>query len=108
MAQFDVCANLGVSKETVPFVVVLQSSLFDHYKRRLVAPLVLKKMLAKDAFTDRRVFPVFKIKNREVVLNPLDTVSIALPQLGPVVGSLADAGQLIQDSLDEVFTRSWG
>lgn len=80
---------------------------FDQYKRRLVAPLVLKKALAKDAFSDRRTFPVFRIKAKEVVLNPLDIVSLTLPQIGPLVGSLADHGQVIQDSLDEVFSRSW-
>jgi toxin CcdB len=92
----------------VPFVLILQSSFFDQYKRRLVAPLVLKKVLAKDAFSDRRTFPVFRIKAKEVVLNPLDIVSLTLPQIGPLVGSLADHGQVIQDSLDEVFSRSWG
>jgi toxin CcdB len=108
MAQFDVCENIGASKETVPFVVILQSSLFDQYRRRLVAPLVLKKSVSKEAFSDKRVFPVFRVKGRDVVLNPLDLVSVALPQIGPFVGSLADSGQTIQDALDEVFSRTWG
>ena len=108
MAQFDVCENIGVSRDTTPFVLIVQSSFFDRYKRRVVAPLVLRKSLKKDAFDDRRVFPVFKIKNKEVVLNPLDIVSVPLTQIGPVVTSLVESGQAIQDALDEIFSRTWG
>jgi toxin CcdB len=35
-------------------------------------------------------------------------VSVALDQLGPVVGNLAEQGQTITDALDELLTRSWG
>jgi toxin CcdB len=44
----------------------------------------------------------------DVVLHPLDMVSVALDQLGEHVGSLADQGQAIADALDELLTRSWG
>jgi toxin CcdB len=42
MAQFDVHRNLGAQHETIPFVVVVQSSWFDDYRRRVVVPLVRK------------------------------------------------------------------
>jgi len=35
-------------------------------------------------------------------------VSVAMDQLGPLAGSLADQGQAIADALDELLTRSWG
>lgn len=40
-----------------------------------------------------RLNPVFRIEGVEVVLHPLDTVSVALDQLGERVASLADEGQ---------------
>jgi len=52
--------------------------------------------------------PVFQVEGLEVVLNPLEIVSLALDQLGLQVGSLANQGQSIADALDELFSRSWG
>jgi toxin CcdB len=43
-----------------------------------------------------------------VVLHPLDTVSVAVNELGEKVGSLAQEGQTIADALDELLTRSRG
>jgi len=39
MAQFDVHKNTGKQRDSIPFVVVVQSSLFDKYRRRVVVPL---------------------------------------------------------------------
>lgn len=55
-----------------------------------------------------RMNPVFRVQNVEVVLHPLDMVSVAMTDLGSVAGSLADRGQQIADALDELLTRSWG
>ncbi len=52
--------------------------------------------------------PVFRIQNSDVVLHPLDTVSVALEELGAKAGSLGEHGQAITDALDELLTRSWG
>jgi toxin CcdB len=40
MAQFDVHRNCGSNRERIPYVVVVQSALFDDYRRRVVVPLV--------------------------------------------------------------------
>ena len=50
--------------------------------------------------------PVFRIEKVDVVLHPLDMVSVAVEQLGERVGSLAEHGQAIADALDEMLTRS--
>lgn len=55
-----------------------------------------------------RLNPVFRIEGVDVVLHPLDTVSVAVEQLGQQVASLADGGQRIADAMDELLTRSWG
>ena len=109
MAQFDVHLNPGPMRATVPMVVVVQSSLFDGYRRRVVVPLVLRSALpAGSKIAGTRMNPLFKIKGQSLVLHPLDMVSVAMDQLGPCVGNLADQGQAVADALDELLTRSWG
>ena len=108
MAQFDLHRNKGALRDSIPYVVVVQSSQFDRYKRRVVVPLVRQTILPRDTPTvGDRMNPVFIIKGARVVLHPLDMVSVALDQLGDAVGSLAQEGQAIADALDELLTRSW-
>ena len=109
MAQFDIHRNKGVQKDSIPFVVLVQSALFDGYRRRMVVPLVRRSVLPAQATTvGARMNPVFQVEGVAVVLHPLDMVSVALDQLGVYVGSLAEEGQVIADALDELLTRSWG
>ena len=109
MAQFDVHRNKGPLKDSIPFVVVVQSSLFDAYRRRMVVPLVRRTALGSSAAAaGTRLNPMFEVKGARVVLHPLDMVSVALDQLGPKADSLAEHGQAIADALDELLTRSWG
>lgn len=109
MAQFDIHRNKGPLKATIPFVVVVQSAQFDRYRRRVVVPLVRRSALPANTPTvGSRMNPVFRIQNTDVVLHPLDTVSVALDDLGAKAGSLAEHGQAIADALDELLSRSWG
>ena len=109
MPQYDVHLNPGPMRATVPMVVLVQSSLFDGYRRRIVVPLVLRSALAAGAkVPGTRMNPVFKIKGQTLVLHPLDMVSVASEQLGECVGNFADQGQVIANALDELLTRSWG
>jgi toxin CcdB len=109
MAQFDVHRNKGGLRDSIPFVVVVQSAQFDRYRRRVVVPLVREALLPRDTpIAGARMNPVFTIEGARVVLHPLDMVSVALDQLGEPVGSLAQEGQIIADALDELLTRSWG
>ncbi len=106
MAQFDLHQNKGPLKDTIPYVVVVQSSLFDGYRRRVVVPLVKRSALPA-GIAGTRLNPSFKVRGAMLVLHPLDMVSVALDQLGARVGSLAENGQEIADALDELLTRSW-
>lgn len=109
MAQFDVHRNKGALRESIPFVVLVQSAQFDRYRRRVVVPLVRRSALPGNTPTvGSRMNPVFQVEDLPVVFHPLDMVSVALNQLGEHVGSLADQGQAITDALDELLTRSWG
>ena len=106
MAQFDVHRNIGKHRDAIPYVVLVQSSLYDSYRRRVVVPLVRKSALGK--ISNPRFNPTFKIKNIYVVLHPLELVSVANEQLGGFVKSLSKEGDRIMDALDELLTKAWG
>ena len=59
------------------------------------------------AFVDLPLNPVFTIERAEVVLHPLEIVSVATKQLGKKVVSLAKEGDRIVGAMDELFTRAW-
>ena len=109
MAQFDVHAYRGPRRDDVAYVVLVQSALFDGYRRRVVVPLLRRDVLRPGMKSvGSRLTPVFEVEGIAVVLNPLDMVSMDLAALGAKVASLAGQGRAITDALDEVFTRSWG
>jgi toxin CcdB len=109
MAQFDVHRNIGLQNANIPFVVIVQSTIFDDYRRRLVVPLVrLSAMPSKSKAVGSRLNPRFKINNVNVVLHPLDMASVPSEKLGKFVCSISEHGLAVSDALDEVLTRSWG
>ena len=107
MAYFDLLRNRGALKDTILFVVIVQSSLFDRYRRRMVVLLVCHSALPGNATTaGSRMNPVFEVYGLPLVLHPLDMVSVAVDQLGEHVTSLAEHGQAIADALDVLLTRA--
>ncbi len=108
MAQFDVHKNIGKQREAIPYVVIVQSSLFDSYRRRVVIPLVRSSHLDNAAMlTSSSLNPAFTIQGIKVVLHPLEIVSVATEQLGEKVASLAEEGDRITNAMDELLTRAW-
>jgi toxin CcdB len=105
MAQFDVHRNTGRHRDDIPYVVLVQSSLYDSYRRRVVVPLVRKATLEK--IGNPRFNPTFKIEKTLVVLHPLEIVSVPNEQLGDFVTSLDHEGSRIMDALDELLTQAW-
>ncbi len=109
MAQFDVHRNTGKQREAIPFVVIVQSSLFDSYRRRVVVPLVRRSSLGSAAAqTATPLNPVFTVEGIEVVLHPLEVVSVSTDQLGEKVATLAQEGDRITGAMDELLTGAWG
>lgn len=106
MAQFDVHRNPGQRSSSIPFVVVIQSAIFDASGRRLVIPLVRASDFGK--VEHKRFNPTFKIDHLQVVLQPLEMVSIASRDLGQPVASLTDEGDSIRDAIDELITQAYG
>lgn len=108
MAQFDVHRNIGKQREAIPYVVIVQSSLFDSYRRRVVIPLVCRSNLDNAAtLVGSSLNPAFMIEGIEVVLHPLEIVSVATDQLGEKVATLAQEGDRITGAMDELLTRAW-
>jgi toxin CcdB len=103
MAQFDVHRNSGRHNDTIPFVVVVQSTVFDAYRRRVVVPLVKASALGKIA--NPRFNPTFKVAKTQVVLHPLELVSVSSEALGKVVTSLRAHADQIIGALDELLLR---
>ena len=56
---------------------------------------------------DCRFNPTFTIESLDVVLHPLEIVSIPIGQLGVWVGSLSDAGDQIIRAIDQLLSRAW-
>lgn len=106
MAQFDVHRNGGRQRDSIPYVVVVQSASFDDYGRRVVVPLVRESVL--DRIASPRFNPSFKVKNIAVVLHPLEIVSVPKRILGEPVDSLAGESDRIIAALDELLSRAWG
>ena len=53
--------NIGALRKSIPFVVVVQSSLFDGYRRRMVVPLVRRSaMPGRAGSVGSRMNPVFQ------------------------------------------------
>ena len=108
MAQFDVHRNIGKQREAIPYVVIVQSYLFDSYRRRVVIPLVRRSNLDNAAaLAGSALNPVFTVEGIEVVLHPLEIVSVATDQLGEKVATLAQEGDRITGAMDELLTRAW-
>ncbi|TAN46592.1 MAG: plasmid maintenance protein CcdB [Methylococcaceae bacterium] len=103
MAQFDIHRNTGQQRDSIPFVVTVQSSLYDDYRRRVVVPLARKALLG--SITDPGFNPTFSVDGIEVVLHPLEIVSIPASQLGARVGSLREAGDQIIHAIDQLLSR---
>ena len=106
MAQYDVHRNGGRQRDSIPYVVVVQSAIFDDYGRRVVVPLVRESVLGRVA--NPRFNPTFKVENVAVVLHPLETVSVSRRALGEPVDSLAEESDRIIAALDELLSRVWG
>ena len=105
MAQFDVHRNTGKNRAAIPFVVIVQSSLFDDYRRRVVVPLVRKTSIGRVHLASFN--PSFRIDGIQVVLHPLEIVSVAVGALGDHVGSLTSEGGRITGALDQLLSQAW-
>ena len=105
MAQYDVHKNPGGSRESIPYVVVVQSRAYDQYLRRVVVPLMKKSVYGTPRFPV--LSPTFTIGDVAVVFMPLEIISVPAERLGKPVASLAQHATTIINALDEMLTRAY-
>ena len=98
MARFEVRTNLNrASRARVPYLIELQADLLADLRTRLVAPLVPAARVGPPA---SRLNPVFRIGNRNFVMDTALIAGVPAAQLGEVVVSLADRNAEILGALD--------
>lgn len=73
--------------------------------RRVVVPLVHRSEVT---VAEPTLNPVFRVEGVEVVLHPLDMVSVPTSQLGERVGTLRAEADRIIAAIDVLITRAWG
>ncbi len=104
MAQYDVYVNPSLrSRESVPFIVDVQSALLSALRLRLTMPLSRVGIDAPGGMP-RRLVPQFVIEGQRLALLPHAAAGMDARLLRDAVGSLADHAGEIRDALDAVLS----
>jgi toxin CcdB len=103
MAQYDVYINPNpASRDTVPYLVDVQSRFLDHFTTRLMMPLL--RFQALDAGVPRRLMPRLVVKDETLVLYAHQTAAVQHRLLKKPVASLAPHASEIVEALDAVVS----
>lgn len=101
MAQFDVFENPNPeTRESVPFLLDVQSDLLDGLSTRVVVPLLTVSAMGKSA---TRLNPHFRVGRRSVVMSTAELAGVSIRALGGKVASLKDQRDEIVAALDFLF-----
>ena len=103
MAQFDLFAN--ANSKTVkqfPFLLEVQSNLFEDANRAVYIPLVSDRTLKKP---DEVLNAAFTIAGCSVRLFPLDISSAPRSAMGKLVGNVQDESDSVVAAMDLLFAR---
>jgi toxin CcdB len=102
MAQFDVYENQNPeTKKLIPYLLDVQSDLFDDLTTRVVVPLFTIAAMGKPA---KYLNPQFKIKRNTVIMSTAELAGVKLHVLGDKVCSLREHRTEIIAALDFLFT----
>ena len=102
MARFDVYTNLGNHAAATPYLLDVQSNLFDALDSRMVIPLRSLKAFPKVKLSNR-LTPIFTIKGEEFLLETPKMGAVPQRVLKVPVTSLADEQDQITAALDFLF-----
>lgn len=104
MQQFDIVKNANAgSKRHVPYLVILQDSLFDELTTRVVAPLIPLKAFGKPL---AHLTPVISVADKSFVVSIAEIAGVPLTALGPKIDSVSKSRLEIISALDFLFTGS--
>lgn len=103
MAQFDIYENVNANtNEHYPYLLEVQSDIFEDSSRAVYVPLVLAKSLKKP---DNTFNPKFVVSAIEVRMFPLDIASAPRSQVGKSVTSVKNESDKVVAALDLLFAR---
>ena len=104
MAQYDVYVNPNPrSRDSVPYLVDIQSALLSTLRVRLTMPLSRVGIDAPGGMP-RRVAPQFVVEGQRLALHPHAAAGIDARLLHDAVASLAEHADEIRDALDAVVS----
>ena len=102
MAQFKVYRNTRSPRNTdIPYLLDVQSDRIGALHSRIVAPLMLASHFGP---ASRRLNPVFKIENVEVVMSTSELGAVSARRLRDEVADLAAQRFEISAAVDFLFT----
>lgn len=103
MSQFDIYENSNKkSSEQFPFLIEVQSDVFESSTRSVYVPLVLSHALSNP---DNTLNFEFAIDDKNVRFFPLDIASAPRNAVGKRLGSLKQESDKIIAALDLLFAR---
>ncbi len=102
MARFDVYPNPSSSAVTTPYLLDVQSDLFDGFDTRMVIPLRTQSGFAKVKLPER-LMPVFTLKGKKLVLETSKMASVPTRILKQPVATLQDQQSTVVVALDFLF-----
>ena len=103
MAQFDVFVNANSrTVKQFPYLLEVQSNLFEDANRAVYIPLVSERTLEKP---DEILNAALTIAGNSVRLFPLDIASAPRSALGQLVGNVKDDSDSVVAAMDLLFAR---
>jgi len=103
MAQFDVFANANSrTMKQFPYLLEVQSNLFEDANRAVYIPLVGEHTLQKP---DEVLNAAFNIAGISVRLFPLDISSAPRSVAGKLLGNVKDDSDVVIAAMDLLFAR---
>lgn len=99
-SQFAVYQNLRPSSERAPYVINVQSDVFD-FASCIVVPLVKPDYFGSPI---QRLNPVLQVDDERYILSPQEMTAALQRDLGPMTDSLARYRDDIVAALDMLFT----
>lgn len=103
MAQFDVFANANSrTVKQFPYLLEVQSNLFEDANRAVYIPLVSERALKKP---DEVLNAAFTIAGKSVRLFPLDISSAPRSAMGKLVGNIQAESDSVVAAMDLLFAR---
>jgi toxin CcdB len=102
MAQFDVYENLSEdTRQTIPYLVDLQSDILDNLATRVVAPLAKATFIGKPIL---HLNPRFEIEGVVCFMSTAELAGVPKGVLGEKIGSLNEYRSEIIAALDFLIT----